>query len=149
MTRAEVAQMFYNLLLNQDVAITVTFDDVADDAWYAEAVNTLASLGIVEGVGNNQFDPERAITRAEFTTIAMRFTNGMLDGENIFSDVSSSAWYYEYVVGAIQYGWINGYEDVSTSTCLRLRAFRSMSPRRCWPGTVTASRTFRTGWNRP
>ena len=28
MTRAEVAQMFYNLLLDQDVEITKTFDDV-------------------------------------------------------------------------------------------------------------------------
>ncbi len=111
MTRAEAAQMFYNLLLDKNVSITVTFDDVDDDAWYAEAVNTLASLSIIDGVGNNRFDPERSITRAEFVTIAMRFTNGTLDGENIFPDVSEGAWYYDYVVGAIQYGWINGYPN--------------------------------------
>ena len=111
MTRAEVAQMFYNLLLDKDVAITVTFDDVPADAWYAEAVNTLASLGMITGVGNNQFEPERSITRAEFTTIAMRFTDGVLDGENIFPDVNPDDWFYDYVVGSIQYGWINGYPD--------------------------------------
>lgn len=111
MTRAEVSQMFYNLLLDKDVPITVNFSDVPDNAWYTTAVNTLASLGLVEGVGNNQFAPERPITRAEFTIIAMRFTNGDVSGENIFSDVSTNDWFYDRVVGSIQYGWITGYED--------------------------------------
>lgn len=111
MTRAEAAQMFYNLLLDKDVPITVNFSDVPADAWYATAVNTLASLGLVEGVGNNEFAPDRAITRAEFTVIAMRFTNGDVSGENIFSDISANDWFYDQVVGSIQYGWITGYED--------------------------------------
>lgn len=57
MTRAEVAQMFYNLLLDQDVEITKTFDDVPANAWYTKAVNTLASLDIISGVGDNKFEP--------------------------------------------------------------------------------------------
>ena len=57
MTRAEVAQMFYNLLLDQDVTITKTFNDVPANAWYTKAVNTLASLGVVSGVGNGDFEP--------------------------------------------------------------------------------------------
>lgn len=111
MTRAEAAQMFYNLLRDQDVETTVSFTDVAADAWYATAVNALASLEIVNGVGDNRFSPERTITRAEFTTMAMRFCDGIPDGENIFSDVDQEDWFYEYVVGSIQYGWINGYPD--------------------------------------
>ena len=66
---------------------------------------------MITGVGNNQFEPERSITRAEFTTIAMRFTNGTLSGTNIFPDVNPNDWFYDYVVGSIQYGWINGYPD--------------------------------------
>lgn len=111
MTRAEAAQMFYNLLLDKDVPVTVNFSDVPTDTWYATAVNTLASLGLVEGIGNNLFAPERPITRAEFTVIAMRFTNGDVSGENIFSDVSADDWFYDQVVGSIQYGWITGYAD--------------------------------------
>ena len=111
MTRAEAAQMFYNLLRDQDVETTVSFTDVAADAWYATAVNALASLEIVNGVGDDRFSPERTITRAEFTTMAMRFCDGIPDGENIFSDVDQEDWFYEYVVGSIQYGWINGYPD--------------------------------------
>lgn len=111
MTRAEVAQMFYNLLLNKNVAQTVTFTDVAPDAWYAKAINVLASLGMIEGTGAGTYEPERAITRAEFTTIAMRFADLDTNGKNIFSDVSQDQWFYPYVVGSIQYGWINGYPD--------------------------------------
>ena len=111
MIRAEAAQMFYNLLRDQDVETTVSFTDVAADAWYATAVNALASLEIVNGVGDDRFSPERTITRAEFTTMAMRFCDEIPDGENIFSDVDQEDWFYEYVVGSIQYGWINGYPD--------------------------------------
>ena len=111
MTRAEVAQMFYNLLLDKDVPITAAFDDVDSGAWYAEAVNTLASLGMINGVGSNCYEPERTITRAEFTAIAMRFTHLETDGENIFSDVHEDEWFYDIVVGSIQYGWICGYPD--------------------------------------
>lgn len=111
MTRAQAAQMFYNLLLDKNVPITVRFTDVAADAWYAQAVNTLASLGIVNGVGNSQFAPERAITRAEFTVIAMRFAHLDTTGENIFSDVKPDDWFYAQVVGSIKYGWITGYTD--------------------------------------
>ena len=111
MTRAEVAQMFYNLLLDQDVEITKTFDDVPADAWYAKAVNTLASLDIISGVGDNKFEPERSITRAEFTAMAMKFAVGGEEGENIFSDVDENDWFYDAVVNSIQYGWIHGYGD--------------------------------------
>ena len=111
MTRAEVAQMFYNLLLDQDVEVTKTFDDVPANAWYTKAVNTLASLDIISGVGDNKFEPERSITRAEFTAMAMKFAVGGEEGENIFSDVDEDDWFYKAVVDSIQYGWIHGYGD--------------------------------------
>ena len=111
MTRAEAAQMFYNLLLEKDMEITVEFEDVPADAWYAKPVNTLASLGILSGVGNGRFDPERSITRAEFTVIAMKFANTSGGGVNIFSDVNEDDWFYSAVVDSTQYGWINGYPD--------------------------------------
>ena len=111
MTRAEVAQMFYNLLLNKNVPITVSFTDVPATAWYADAVNVLASLGILTGYGNSQYAPDRPITRAEFTVIAMRFAQLNPGGVNIFSDVDADDWFYAQVVGSIQYGWITGYAD--------------------------------------
>ena len=111
MTRAEAAQMFYNLLLNKSVPVTVSFSDVPSDAWYSEAVNKLASIGILKGTGDNRFEPDRPITRAEFTVICMRFTDGEIEGENIFTDVHEDDWFYDQIVGSIQYEWIVGYDD--------------------------------------
>lgn len=111
MTRAEAAQMFYNLLREKNVTVTVRFTDVPDDAWYATAVNTLASLGILKGVGEDKYDPTRAISRAEFAAIATRFAKVNLEGSTPFDDVSDADWYYNAVLTAVNYGWINGYGD--------------------------------------
>lgn len=113
MTRAQAAQMFYNLLLNKDVDITVNFTDVPADAWYGNAVRTLASLGVIKGIGNGQFAPNRTITRAEFTVIAMRFANVSADVTNPFTDIATNDWYYTAVTSAVSYGWITGYSDGS------------------------------------
>ena len=111
MTRAEAAQMFYNLLKNKNVDAEPAFDDVPKGAWYATPVNVMAELGIVDGVGDDKFEPNREITRAEFTTMAMRFADVPSGGVNIFTDVAPSDWFYSYVVNSIQYGWIEGYGD--------------------------------------
>ncbi|QOX64433.1 S-layer homology domain-containing protein [Anoxybacterium hadale] len=109
MTRAEAAQMFYNLLLNKDVNVTASFADVAEGAWYQKAVETLAALGVVTGY-DGVYSPNKNISRAEFTAIAMRFA--VLSGGNAsFSDVSSSDWAHQYIMSAAGYGWINGYSD--------------------------------------
>lgn len=113
MTRAQAAQMFYNLLLNKNVDITVDFTDVPADAWYGNAVRTLASLGVIKGIGNGQFAPNRTITRAEFTVIAMRFANVSADVTNPFTDIATNDWYYTAVTSAVSYGWITGYSDGS------------------------------------
>lgn len=111
MTRAEVAQMFYNLLRSKDVSITAHFVDVPEDAWFATAVNTLSSLGILDGIGNEMYDPDRVITRGEFAAIATRFAKANNNGNVSFEDVSAVDWFYNAVLTATNYGWIDGYED--------------------------------------
>lgn len=113
LTRAQAAQIFYALLRDQNVPITTGFSDVPDDAWYARAVNTLASLGKVSGVGENQFLPEQAITRAELVTMAMGFADLVPHPDSMFPDVEPEDWYYKAVMSAADYGWISGYPDGS------------------------------------
>ena len=115
MTRAEAAQMFYNMLKDKAPGdIEITFPDVDEGAWYADAVGVLASHGIVRGDGlTGTFRPADPISRAEFTAIAMRFSKGDVSGENIFTDVHEGDWFYDVVVGSVKYGWINGYQDGS------------------------------------
>ncbi|MEG0598483.1 MAG: S-layer homology domain-containing protein, partial [Oscillospiraceae bacterium] len=109
-TRAETAQMFYNLLRNKDIGEVAKFSDVEAAAWYADAVNTLAALKIIQGRDADQFAPDDTISRAEFTAIAMRFADSV-KGQKTFTDVPSDYWAESYIAGAAQYGWIDGYGD--------------------------------------
>ena len=59
---------------------------------------------MINGVSDDRYEPERSITRAEFTAIAMRFAKLPTGGKNIFSDVTERDWFYDVVVGSIQYG---------------------------------------------
>ena len=111
LTRAQAAHIFYSLLQNQDVTITAGFSDVPNDAWYAKAVNTLASLGKVFGVGGNRFLPDQAITRTEFAAMAMRFADDASTPARSFPDVSPDAWYCTMAAGAVGYGWFSVYPD--------------------------------------
>ena len=113
MTRAEVAQMFYALLKDKNVPITKTFYDVPADAWYATAVNTLASLGMVSGGTDGNYRPNDPITRAEFCVIALAFAYEPENARCNFTDVTLSDWFYPYVAQAASYGWIGGYTDGS------------------------------------
>ena len=106
-TRAEVAQMFYRLLRDRNVAITKTFGDVKENAWYATAVGVLASSGIINGTSETTFEPERAITRAEFTAICTRFAKAS-SGSVSFTDVPETHWAYSSISTAVSYGWILG-----------------------------------------
>ena len=49
------------------------FEDVAPDAWYAEAVNWAAETGIVKGTSETTFSPEEPVTREQLATILYRY----------------------------------------------------------------------------
>ena len=52
---------------------TNRFTDVANGQWYTEAVAWAAENGVVNGVGNNRFDPEGKITREQMAAILYRY----------------------------------------------------------------------------
>jgi len=79
--------------------------------WAQKEIQEAVAAGWVDGYPDGSFQPEKTITRAEFTVIAMRFADLDTSGENIFTDVNAGDWFYDQVVGSIRYGWINGYED--------------------------------------
>ena len=51
---------------------TQSFRDVPGDAYYAQAVNTLRSLGIVDGVGGNLFMPDGTLSRQDASLMVQR-----------------------------------------------------------------------------
>ena len=110
MTRAEAAQLFYNLLKDKNVEITESFIDVPDGAWYATAMRVLASLDIITGYPDGTARPDAQIIRAEFVTMVSRF-EGLTTGGPNFPDVPSNYWAYKYINSSAAKGWITGYLD--------------------------------------
>ena len=133
MTRAEAAAIFARLLAekNGDTISTTAntkFTDIPAYAWYSGYVKYLNNNGVTYGKSKTTFAPYDAITRAEFTTLAVRFFDVYGDGDKEimeqyrdFDDVSDGYWAAEYIKAAAKYGWINGYTDGS------FRADRSIS----------------------
>lgn len=93
-----------------------SFSDVSEDASYNEAVQVMASLGLLVGDPEGTFRPDATITRAEFAAVIVRAL-GMEDAakgasvNTIFTDVPADHWASGYVQIANQQGIILGYGD--------------------------------------
>ncbi len=90
------------------------FPDVNEDADYANAVNTIAALGIVGGDDQGNFNPDNTITRAEFTKMiceAQAIKGDAAKGATIFTDVAADHWASGYINMAVGQNIINGMGD--------------------------------------
>ncbi|WP_435170175.1 S-layer homology domain-containing protein [Paenibacillus glycanilyticus] len=90
-----------------------SFDDTATH-WAKKEVDALASLLIIDGVGNGAFDPNRSVTRAEFTALVVRLfglATPAAAGNGKFGDVQTSDWFASAVAAATGAGLINGYKN--------------------------------------
>jgi len=111
-TRAEVSMIFFRLLSSAEKnnPRTSIFGDVANDAWYAQAVNYLASIEILTGYPDGTFKPNQPITRAEFAAVCSRFDNLAQTSSNAFPDVEGH-WAKDYINSAYAKGWVSGYPE--------------------------------------
>lgn len=75
-TRAEACAMIARLMTGDPHVSQYTgaqnFADVAKGSWKDSAIGYCYINNIVVGVGNNKFEPDRAITDAEFVTMVVR-----------------------------------------------------------------------------
>ena len=84
-----------------------TFSDVKNHANKA-AIEALASRGIINGMGQGTFMPNKTMTRAEFAAIVTRSLGLTAKDTKVFSDVPSSKWYAGYIGTANSSGIVNG-----------------------------------------
>ncbi|NIK76977.1 endo-1,4-beta-xylanase [Paenibacillus castaneae] len=96
---------------NYAVAFVVkSFGDLQSVPWAKKAIEAMASRGIINGTSENAYDPNASIKRADFLSLLVRALE--LKGNNasvtMFSDVDSSAYYYDAVKIAVQLGIIQG-----------------------------------------
>lgn len=80
--------------------------------WADEAVTYLALNGIVNGVSENEFAPNDAVTREQFVKMAVNAAGIKTEGASSdFTDVDKNEWYYEYISAGVNAGLINGVSD--------------------------------------
>jgi uncharacterized SAM-dependent methyltransferase len=90
----------------------VTFADM-ENHWAKTAADNLGSRLVVNGVGNGNFEPNRAITRGEFAAIITKalgiYRTGV--GTDQFGDVQKTNIFYDAISVADDYGLITGYTN--------------------------------------
>lgn len=89
--------------------ISFTDIDKASD-WAKESIIKAAEFDLMKGKGNNIFNPQGKVTRAEFATILTNLFDleAFDDAKEVFTDVKTDAWYYDAVMRAYKAGIITG-----------------------------------------
>ena len=116
----------YAIVIDKESHEPMTFTDVPDTAYYAEAVNWAVAKKITEGVGNKLFGSNDPCTRAQIVTFLWRAAGSpgpkTMSG---FSDVPADSYYAKAVAWAVENGITGGTGDGKFSpdaTCTRAQA---------------------------
>ena len=95
-----------------EVPFVNPYTDVKETNWFYEAVKFTSVNGLMNGMGNNTFEPQTEMTRAMLVTVLYR-AEGSPDVsglENPFKDVDES-WYTDAVCWAAANQIVNGVSD--------------------------------------
>jgi hypothetical protein len=110
-TRAQAAKMV-SLIRGLDTANApaASFEDVKQDAWYADYINALYAEKLVDGVSETEFAPNGTLTRAQFAKLVVDAYGLELKPETTtpFTDVKEDVWYTDYVKTLYANKLING-----------------------------------------
>ena len=113
-TRAEFTKIIVSALhLELQASPSPTFLDVGEDHWALKYIEAAAEKGIVKGIGEGKFAPERNITRAEMATMIARALGLSPEERNApFTDAVDIPEYARgYVFAVSAKGIITGYPD--------------------------------------
>lgn len=87
----------------------LAFVDVPANAYYADAVAWAVENGITSGTSDTTFSPNAACTRAQMMTFLWRAAGSpKAAGNNPFTDLDASAYYYDAVLWAVSEGITSG-----------------------------------------
>ena len=100
------------LVSAQSVSAAGIFDDVADDAWYADAVGYVNENSLMNGTSETTFEPDGQMTRAMLVTVLWRAAGEpAANGESMFEDIAADTYYADAVAWASGNNIVNGYSD--------------------------------------
>lgn len=94
-----------------------SFSDVAENAYYHDAVEWAVSKGITTGVTATVFAPHQACTRAQAVTFLWRSMGSPapVSADHSFADVAENAYYHDAVLWAVENGLTTGTTDTTFS----------------------------------
>lgn len=87
------------------------FQDVQGGHWASSVIAQLAARQIVAGTSAGLFEPERAISRAEFAALLVRALKLSGKSELTFTDVAKTDWYFDPTAIAVHSGIAAGVSD--------------------------------------
>ncbi len=88
--------------------------DVAEDAWYYNAVYYNYFEETMTGINPKHFAPDENLARAQFAIILHRMNNTpKMEYTNTFADVAANEWYTDAILWAASKGVVTGYTDGS------------------------------------
>ena len=93
---------------------TRIFADVPIDHWAFDEIQFFYKAGIVAGINDNTFEPDRNVSREEFAKLlAVIFSRTQtISTEQTFSDVTPEMWSYNYIEGVKEF--LTGYYPTGT-----------------------------------
>ena len=119
-TRAMIVAVLHRLEGSPNTGVC-DFDDVAADAWYAQAVAWAAENNIVSGYGDGLFGPEDLITREQLASILYRYAayKGLnIDAQADLSVYTDAASISDWAVNAVRWANAEGLLTGVTDTAL-------------------------------
>ena len=111
-TRAQIVTFLWRAAGSPVVNYAMDMADVAEDAYYAEAVRWALSEGITTGTGNGTFSPDAACTRAQ--AVAFLFRSAVANGleavtlSDLLSDFEDAASVPGYAMPAMNWALSQG-----------------------------------------
>jgi len=110
-----VVTVLWRAAANAESGAGAAFSDVAQGAWYHDAVAWAAGSGIVTGYGDGRFGPGDNITRQDLTVLLTRYadfmgidTRAIREYEIFIDNDAVAAYASEAVERAFRAGIING-----------------------------------------
>lgn len=89
---------------------SLPFTDIADNAWYADAVRYVYKHGLMAGTSATTFAPDVTTSRAMIATILWRMAGSpVVNYAMTYTDVAQGQWYSEAVRWATSEGIVGGY----------------------------------------
>jgi 5'-nucleotidase / UDP-sugar diphosphatase len=107
-TRGQAAKMLVSAFELEKGATSLSFKDVPASNEYHDAIQVLASQGIIKGYSDGTFKPAQPITRGQFSKILSKVLNLTGEGTVPFKDISTDHEYYNSIVALYENGLTKG-----------------------------------------